>query len=155
MFPPDFKELLSVFNSHGVRYLLVGGYAVSLHAQPRATKDLDLWVSSDPANAKAVYEALRQFGAPLAGMTAADFTEPSAYFHMGTPPLAVDILLTIPGVDFEAAWGRRAVMEVDAEGLRASVIGVADLLASKSASGRLQDLADADAVRAARSDVAD
>ncbi len=52
MVPSDFKELLSVFNSHNVRYLLVSGYAVSLHAQPRTTKDLDLWVSPDPATPK-------------------------------------------------------------------------------------------------------
>lgn len=68
MFPPDFKELLSVFHSHNVRYLLIGGYAVSLHAQPRATKDLDLWVSPDAANAQAVVAALAEFGGPLSGI---------------------------------------------------------------------------------------
>jgi len=155
MFPPDFKELLSVFNSHRVKYLLVGGYAVSLHAQPRATKDLDLWVSPDPENARAVYEALREFGAPLTGLSVADFMEPSAFFHMGTPPLAVDILLMIPGADFESAWGRRVEMQVDATGLRAPVISIADLIATKVAAARLQDLADADALRAAQQDRGD
>jgi hypothetical protein len=60
----DFKKLLSVFNAHSVKYLVVGGYAVSFHAQPRATKDLDLFLKADPANAKATYAALASFGAP-------------------------------------------------------------------------------------------
>ena len=75
MFPPDFKELLSVFNSRKVRYLMIGGYAVTLHAQPRATKDLDLLVSPDADNVKALYAALAEFGAPLGGLRAADFME--------------------------------------------------------------------------------
>ncbi len=60
---PDFKELLSVFNAHGVRYLIVGGYAVSFHAQPRSTKDIDVLFSPDVKNAAAIYAALQQFGA--------------------------------------------------------------------------------------------
>ena len=59
----DFKELLSIFHAHGVKYLIVGGYAVSFHAQPRATKDIDLLIKPDPENAKAVYAVLSKFGA--------------------------------------------------------------------------------------------
>ena len=66
----DFKELLSIFNAHGVKYLIVGGYAVSFHAQPRATKDIDLLIKPDDENAKAIYAALAKFGAPLEGLTA-------------------------------------------------------------------------------------
>ena len=61
---PDFKELLSAFNAEQVRYLIVGGYAVSFHAQPRATKDLDILIAADAKNSKAVYAALAKFGAP-------------------------------------------------------------------------------------------
>jgi hypothetical protein len=82
----DFKELLSVLNAHGVKYLVVGAYAVSIHAQPRATKDLDIWVQADGANAKAVFPALGEFGAPLAGLTVADFAAPGLFFHMGREP---------------------------------------------------------------------
>jgi len=71
----DFKELLAILNANNVRYLVVGGYAVSFHAQPRATKDLDLWVNPDLANANALYGALAEFGAPLANLTPADFAE--------------------------------------------------------------------------------
>jgi hypothetical protein len=44
----DFKELLSIFNAQKVKYLIVGGYAVSFHAQPRATKDIDLLIKQMP-----------------------------------------------------------------------------------------------------------
>lgn len=148
MFPPDFKELLSVFNSRRIRYLLIGGYAVSLHAQPRATKDLDLLVSPDLENAKALYAALTEFGAPLTGIKAEDFTEPDMFFRMGTPPFMVDILPAVKGVDFDRAWERRTDIEIDAEsGLRAPVISILDLIAAKLAAGRPQDLADVAALR--------
>ena len=80
---PDFKELLSVLNAHSVKYLVAGAYAVSVRAQPRAPKDLDIWVKPDLENAKAVYAALREFGAPLEGLPIADFEEPGPFFGMG------------------------------------------------------------------------
>jgi hypothetical protein len=45
----DYKDLLSAFNAHGVRYLIVGGYAVIFHAQPRFTKDIDIFIKADLA----------------------------------------------------------------------------------------------------------
>ena len=148
MFPPDFKELLSVFNSRKIRYLLIGGYAVSLHAQPRATKDLDLLVSPDAENVRALYAGLAEFGAPLEGVTPEDFMEPDTFFRMGAPPLMVDILPAIQGVDFETAWGRRAEIEIDPEsGLKAAVISRSDLIAAKLAAARPQDMIDVAALR--------
>jgi hypothetical protein len=147
---PDFKELLSVLNGHRVKYLVVGAYAVSIHAQPRATKDLDLLVKPDAENAKAVFAALAQFGAPLRGLTAADFAQPGQFFRMGRAPVAVDILTETPGVDFNAAWQRRVEAVVDAvSGLKASFLSRDDLIAAKLASGRPQHLADVEAIRAA------
>ena len=120
---PDFKELLSVLNAHHVKYLVVGAYAVSIHAQPRATKDLDVLVKADAENAKAVFAALAEFGAPLEGLTAADFAEPGPFFRMGRAPVGVDILTEIPGVDFNAAWERRVEGMIDpASGLKANFI---------------------------------
>jgi len=80
---PDFKELLRAFNAHQVKYLIVGGYAVSFHAQPRATKDLDLLISPDIDNSRAVYAALAKFGAPLEGLSADDFTQPEKLLPHG------------------------------------------------------------------------
>ena len=99
MFSQDFKELLSAFNEQRVKYLIVGGYAVAVHAQPRATKDLDIFIEAGPENAKAVFAALAQFGAPLADMRPEDLTDPNAFFRMGTPPQMVKILPRISGVD--------------------------------------------------------
>jgi len=148
---PDFKELLSVLNAHGVRYLVIGAYAVSIHAQPRATKDLDILVKADAENAAAVFAALAQFGAPLEGLTPADFAEPGPFFRMGREPVGVDILTTIAGVEFDEAWPRRIEAIVDsASGLKASFISRQDLIAAKLAAGRPQDLADVDAIRKAQ-----
>ena len=147
---PDFKELLSVLNEHHVKYLIVGAYAVSIHAQPRATKDLDILVKADAQNARAVFAALAQFGAPLQGLTSANFAEPGPFFRMGREPISVDILTAIPGVEFDTAWPRRVEDVVDpASGLKANFISREDLIAAKLASARPQDLADVDAIRRA------
>ncbi len=103
----DFKELLCIFNDLKVKYLIVGGYAVSLHAQPRATKDIDLLIKPDAENAKAVYAALSEFRAPLEGLTAEDFIERDKFFRMGRAPVMVDIHPEIAGVDFDRGWQRR------------------------------------------------
>jgi hypothetical protein len=148
---PDFKELLSILNEHRVKYLVVGAYAVAIHAQPRATKDLDILVQADKENAAAVFAALAKFGAPLEGMTAADFTEAGPFFRMGSAPVGVDILTEIPGIDFKAAWQRRVQDVIDeTTGLKANFISADDLIASKKAAGRLQDLADVEAIQKAQ-----
>jgi len=148
---PDFKELLSVLNEHRVKYLIVGAYAVSVHAQPRATKDIDILVGPEPKNAEAVFTALAKFGAPLEGLSPADFAEPGPFFRMGNPPVGVDILTEIPGVDFDTAWPRRVEDVVDlASGLKADFLSADDLIASKLATGRPQDLADVAAIRKAQ-----
>ena len=144
----DFKDLLSAFHAQNARYLIVGGYAVSLHAQPRATKDLDIFIKADPANATAVYRALIQFGAPLEGLTEEDFSDPDHFIRFGQEPVAFDILLDIDGVDFEAAWGRRVEAVIE-PGFKANFISRDDLIASKLAAGRFQDLADVEAIRQA------
>jgi hypothetical protein len=147
---PDFKELLSVLNAHRVKYLIVGAYAVSIHAQPRATKDLDVLIKADAKNAEAVFASLAQFGAPLEDLTPADFGEPGPFFRLGREPVGVDIHTTIPGVEFDAAWHRRVEAVVDpASGLKANFISRDDLIAAKLASGRTQDLADVEAIRKA------
>ena len=137
----DFSDLLRLFNDNSVKYLVIGGYAVTQYAEPRYTKDLDLWISTDPANSEAVYNALREFGAPLAGMTPDDFAEEGYFYQMGVPPVRVDILMGIPGLAFAPAWERR--VEADFDGLPVLFISRQDLITAKLASGRPQDLIDA------------
>jgi hypothetical protein len=144
----DFKELLSIFNAQKVKYLIVGGYAVSLHAQPRATKDIDILVRPESENSKAVYNALVKFGAPLAGLAPEDFIQRDKFFRMGRVPIVVDILPEIDGVDFDQAWENRVDAVIDeASGLRAPFISREDLIAAKLAAGRPQDIADVAALR--------
>jgi hypothetical protein len=143
----DFKELLSSFNAHGVKYLVVGGYAVSFHTQPRFTKDLDLFIKADTANAAAAFQALASFGAPLTGIAVDDLANPEKFFRFGKEPIAIDVLPGI-AVDFDAAWERRVAAVIDPQsGLTAFFISGADLMAAKIAAGRPQDLADVDALR--------
>ncbi len=144
----DYKDLLSAFNAHGVRYLIVGGYAVIFHAQPRFTKDIDLFIKADHANAQAVYAALAEFGAALEGVSPEEFADRGSFFRFGRDPRGFDILPDLPGVDFDAAWERRVEGLIDAAtGLNAYFISAADLVAAKLAAGRPQDIADVDALR--------
>jgi predicted nucleotidyltransferase len=138
----DFSDLLNLFRDNNVKYLVIGGYAFIQYAEPRFTKDLDLWISTKSANATAVYKALKEFGAPLSGLIEEDFREEGYFYQMGIPPVRVDILMGIPGLNFENVWNRR--VEVDFDGLLVAFISREDLIASKLASGRPQDLIDAE-----------
>ena len=140
----DFTDLLKIFNDNNVKYLVIGGYAVIQYAEPRYTKDLDLWIRADTANADAVYKSLKEFGAPLSNLTEADFAEEGYFYQMGVPPVRVDSLMGIPGVAFDDAWGRR--MEVDFDGLLVAFISRTDLIQAKRVAGRPQDLIDADSL---------
>jgi predicted nucleotidyltransferase len=151
----DFKELLSAFNARNVKYLVIGGYAVSFHAQPRLTKDLDLFILADPANAGAAYDALCDFGAPLAQIQVEDLANPQKFLRLGSPPVAIDILSGVDGVNFEEAWERRVEGLIDAEtGQKAYFISKEDLIASKLA-GRMRDLADVEEIREAEASLLD
>ena len=146
----DHKDLLSAFRAHGVKYLIVGGYAVIFHAQPRFTKDIDLFIKADHANARAVYAALAEFGAPIQGIRPEDFEDRSSFFRFGRDPHGFDVLPDIAGIDFDAAWERRVEAVIDqASGLTACFISSEYLIVAKLASGRPQDLADVDAIRRA------
>ncbi|HSG43678.1 MAG TPA: hypothetical protein VLA72_11035 [Anaerolineales bacterium] len=122
--------------------MVIDGYAVVQYAEPRFTKDLDMLISTDTRNAKAIYNALLEFGAPLSGLSWKDFSEEGFFFQMGVPPVRVDILMGIPGIQFEECWNRR--MEDYFEGLKVIFISKQDLITSKRAAGRPQDLIDAD-----------
>lgn len=141
----DFIDLLSALSDADARFLVVGAYAVSVHAEPRATGDLDVWVDPDPDNAKRVHEALATFGAPLAGLTVDDLSTPDIVFQIGLPPRRIDILTTITGVSFEEAWPHR--VETTYGGVRVLLIGIDALVRNKEALGRPKDLLDLDLLK--------
>jgi hypothetical protein len=110
MMPDGLKELLRAFNDQGVKYLIVGGYAFGVHAEPRATKELDIFIRSDEQNAAAVFRALAQYGAPLGDLKPADFMDGTT-FQIGQPPARIDILQQIDGVSFDEAWEKTGSRE--------------------------------------------
>lgn len=137
---PDFKELLLAFNVHNVEYLIVGAHAMAAHGHVRATKDLDVWVRPDASNAQRVIKALSEFGAPLSDLTVDDLSRKETIFQIGLPPLRIDIVTNIDGVEFEEAWQDR--VETTFGGVATFVISLHHLIRNKKTVARLQDLAD-------------
>ena len=137
---PDFRELLKLFEKHKIRYLVVGGYAVMKYSEPRFTNDLDLFIATDQDNANSVFVALKEFGAPLENLTPDDFAHKGYFYQMGRPPLRVDIMMSIPGIEFDEAWEKRETVELG--DLKILFISRSDLIRVKEASGRPQDRID-------------
>ena len=136
----DFSDLLSEFNAADVRYLVVGGYAVFFHGQPRYTKDLDVWVEPSAENAARVMKALRQFGAPLHDLSESDLSAPGITFQMGNAPNRIDVLTDVASLAFEQAWSNRVEGRYGQQ--RMWLLSRADLITNKKAVGRPQDLED-------------
>jgi hypothetical protein len=136
----DFREFIQSLNDNHVLYLVVGGYAVALHGHPRYTKDLDVWIAMTPANAANLDGALAQFGFGSLGLQASDFLVPDQIIQLGLPPNRIDILTSLPGVEFADCYPSR--LEVDVEGARVNFIDLDNLKRNKQAAGRHQDQAD-------------
>lgn len=140
----DFKELLSLFNAEGVRYLIVGAFALAHYGRPRYTKDLDIWVDPEVSNATRTFRALARFGAPLGSVTEKDFSEPDVVFQVGIEPIRIDILTDVSGVSFSDAWER--CEQTFYGDVPVMVIGRSDYIANKRASGRPSDLRDVESL---------
>jgi hypothetical protein len=141
---PNFREFITLLGAHDVRFLVVGGYAVAVHGHPRYTADLDVWLGSETANARAVLAALDDFGFGGLDLAEQDFLQPEQVVQLGYPPLRIDLVTSIDGVAFDDAYDRR--VEVDLGGLRVPFISLDDLRENKRAVGRAQDLADLEAL---------
>lgn len=140
MLNQDFREFIQSLNDNRVDYLVVGGYAVAFYGHPRYTKDIDIWLRPSENNAQAVVTALAQFGFGSLDIDKEDFLHPDRIIQLGYPPARIDLLTTIPGVDFDKCYQAR--VETLMDGLPISFIDLDNLLTNKRASGRLQDLAD-------------
>lgn len=146
----DYRDLFAALNAAGVEYMIVGAYALAVHGHLRATKDLDVWVKAAPDNAARLLPALREFGAPTDGLTESQFSTEGMILQLGFPPVRIDILTSLAGVTFEAAWVRR--VHAAYGGQQVSVISREHLITNKRASGRLQDLADVEALESNETD---
>jgi len=140
MLNQDFKEFIQSLNDNGVRYLVIGGYAVAFHGHPRYTKDLDIWIEMTAVNAANIVRALQQFGFESLELTSADFVVPGQIIQLGYPPDRIDLITTPDGVEFDACYPARIQAEVD--DVTINFIDLENLKRNKKASGRHQDLAD-------------
>lgn len=138
--PPDFKEFLRLLNSHQVEYLLIGGHAVGYHGYPRATADMDVWVAIHPQNAEKLVNALKEFGFGVPELSSDLFLKENQVVRMGVPPMRIEVLTTISGVDFRGCYAERIMDLID--GVEVSIINLKHLRANKKASGRHKDLDD-------------
>jgi hypothetical protein len=136
----DLIDLLVALNAAEAEFLIIGAYAFAFHGRARATKDSDVFIGSDPENARKVWNALVAFGAPLDELRESDLASPGTFFIMGRPPNQIDIITSIDGVSFTQAWEGR--VESTYGGVPVAYIGRAELIANKKAAGRPQDLAD-------------
>jgi hypothetical protein len=128
---------LRLLNGGGVRYLVVGGYAVMKYTEPYSTKDLDIWIEPLAENAARALDALRRFGAPAVGVTIADFLNPDLIYRIGVEPVRVDVMNAVSGLDFGEAWEHRS--EAQFEDVTAPVLSIDDLIVAKQAAGRAKD----------------
>jgi hypothetical protein len=140
----DFVDLLQAFVEADVRFLVVGAYALALHAKPRATGDLDLWVEPNPQNAGRVMKALSRFGAPLTEVNESDFIRQGTVLQIGVAPRRIDILTSLTGVSFPEAWEDRVPHKIGS--CEVFFLGKRTFVKNKKALGRSKDLADLEAL---------
>jgi predicted nucleotidyltransferase len=143
--PRDFREFLASLNSHEVRYLLIGGYAVGYHGYPRATNDIDVWVEVSEENAERIVDALGGFGFGGPDVQPALFLAPRKIIRMGRPPLRIEVATAISGVVFDECFAVREMANLD--GLDVPIISRDHLIANKRAAGRPKDIADLTALQ--------
>ena len=136
----DYEDLLHLFNTEGVRYLIVGAYAVIYYTEPRYTKDIDIWIESSDDNAQKVYQALKKFGAPLKELTLGDLTNPDLVYQIGIEPNRIDILMGMENINFTDAWKRKTKTIFGNEAMY--IIGIQDLIKAKKQAGRARDNVD-------------
>lgn len=138
--PAEWREFISLLSAHGVRYLVVGAHALAAHGRPRATGDIDFWVEPSRENAQRVCAALGEFGFTELAQQIEAFSIPERMATLGVPPLRIDVMTSVDGVQFSEAWSGRLTAHVDGEEMH--FLGLQHLRASKLASGRPKDLAD-------------
>lgn len=144
MLNQDFREFVKSLNAHDVRYLVVGGYAVALHGHPRYTKDLDIWIEPTQENAERLLDALNNFGFASLDLKVEDFTSDNQVIQLGYPPSRIDLLTSADGIEFADSYTSKVIVELD--GVATNFIDLAHLKANKQSTGRLQDLADLEAL---------
>lgn len=136
----DYEDLFKALNASKIRYLVVGAYAVMNYTEPRYTKDIDVWVIPEMNDANKVYDALKKFGAPLSGISAADFKDKTMILQIGIAPVRIDIMIDVPGLNFEIAWQRRKKGTYGRASI--NILSKEDVIKAKTHASRPQDILD-------------
>ncbi len=137
----DFEDFVKLLNRYQVEYMIVGGYALAFHGKPRHTGDLDIWINISEENATKMIEVINHFGLSSMGFKREDFLKPGYISQIGYPPLRIDILNSIDGINFNEAITDMQKMQIEND-LSINYIGLNDFIKNKQASGRIQDIAD-------------
>ncbi len=145
---PDFRDFVELLNKHTVEYMVVGGYALAFHGEPRFTGDMDIWIDCTEANAEKMVTVMKDFGAASLGFTKEDFLNEGIIKQIGQPPLRIDILGEIDGVSYADAIKDKQYFK--SQDLTIPFIGVTDFIKNKEAVGRKKDLDDVKKVRKAQ-----
>jgi predicted nucleotidyltransferase len=145
MLNEDYRDMLRALSDEKVKFLLVGAYAMAAHGYVRATMDIDIWIMTSSDNADAVFRALKRFGAPFHNLTQKDLQAEGTVFQIGVSPRRIDILTTVSGLQFEETYDRSIAIDID--GIEVRIPSIDDIISNKRASGRLKDLADAEALK--------
>jgi len=145
----DFIDFITLLNKYKVEYMIVGAHALAYHGRPRHTGDLDIWIKSSEKNAQKMLQVIAQFGFASLGLKQEDFTRDNYVTQLGYPPLRIDILTAISGVEFDDAYANRINAEID--DLKTPFINIQDFIANKKASGRKKDLGDIEALKRKKS----
>ena len=142
IFHDDFRDFVTTLNNQQVKYLLVGGYSVVLHGYARNTGDIDIWVNPTIDNYKKLVNSFHEFGMPVFDMTEKNFlyNERFDVFTFGRPPVSIDIMKKVKGLDFEIAYQNSIIVETD--GFHIRMVDYRDLIKAKKASGRPKDIND-------------
>lgn len=145
MFEPDFVDFIGLLNKHKVDYMVIGAHALAFHGRPRHTGDLDIWIRPSEENAKRMMSVIIEFGFGSVGLSEEDFLRDNYVTQLGYPPLRIDILNAISGVEFVEAFERK--INADIEGMPINFINVQDYIKNKEASGRKKDNKDLAAIK--------
>ncbi len=142
IFHEDFRDFIVELNKNNVEYIVVGGYSVILHGYSRTTGDLDIWVNKTKENYKKLVSAFKTFGMSVFDMTEGNFLSNPALdvFTFGRPPVSIDILTQVKGLEFSGCFKNASFMKVD--NLQVRVIDYRDLKKAKQASARPKDMDD-------------
>ncbi|MBO9573147.1 MAG: hypothetical protein J7497_13230 [Chitinophagaceae bacterium] len=142
IFNDDFRDFIQALNNNDVEYILVGGYAVILHGYRRVTGDMDIWVKRTKENYKKLLRAFEEFQLPIFDMTEQRFLDADTVdvFSFGRPPVSIDLITELKGVNFEEAFSHAQIFEE--EGLKIRFLHLNNLIQAKKAAGRHKDLDD-------------